>query len=116
MLNRLEKDFPDDPALLTSLGSVLLTGKQPAEALKRFERVVALKPAYAPYYLNAATALLDTNQAPEAAKYLEKALSIDPLLEPAVQLLGRVYQEQGEAEKARKLRADYEHAIGVSSR
>lgn len=87
MLNRLEKDFPNDPAVLTSLGSILMKGKQPAEALKRFERAISLKPDYAPYYVNAATALLATNRPSDAAQQLNKALSLDPLLKPASELL-----------------------------
>lgn len=56
MLNKLEKQFPDDPALLSTLGTVLLRAKQPAEALLRFEKVLRLQPGYPPYEKNAALA------------------------------------------------------------
>jgi hypothetical protein len=114
MLNGLEKDFPNDSSLLTTLGTVLMKGKQPAEALKRFEKAIALKPDYAPFYVNAAGALLATNQPKEAALLLEKALSLDSLLQPAVELLVQVYKDQGEAAKAAALQARYEQALGIS--
>ena len=44
MLNKVEKDYPDDPDVLTALGSVLLRGKQPAEALRHLERALQLDP------------------------------------------------------------------------
>lgn len=49
LLNRVEKESPDDAAVLTSLGSVLLRAKQPAEAARRFEKAASLRPGYAPY-------------------------------------------------------------------
>ncbi|MGC2659619.1 MAG: tetratricopeptide repeat protein [Bryobacteraceae bacterium] len=114
MMNRIEKDFSNDPSLLTTLGLVLMKGKQPAEALKRFEKVIALKPDYAPYYVNAATAMLSLNQPSEAAQQLEKALSLDSLLQPAVQLLGQIYREQGQDDKAKTLQAKYDRAMGIT--
>lgn len=114
MLNRLESDFPRDPALLTSLGVVLLKGKQPAEALKRFEKVIELQPGYAPYHVNIAKALLGTNHTQEAAQELEKALGLDALFQPAVELLGEVYRGQGQIEKANEVTTKYEQAMGIS--
>ncbi len=114
ILNRLESDFPNDPALLTSLGVVLLKGKQPAEALKRFEKVVELQPGYAPYHVNVARALLGTNHTQEAAQELEKALALDALFRPAVELLSEVYRGQGRIEKANDLKTKYEQAMGIS--
>ncbi|HEX4810057.1 MAG TPA: hypothetical protein VH325_14055 [Bryobacteraceae bacterium] len=114
MLNRIEKDFPNDPLLLTILGSVLMKGKQPTEALKRFERAIDLNPRYAPYYVDTASALLATNQPAEAARQLEKALALDSLLQPAVQLLDQIYRNQGQTEKAKDLQTKYEKAMGIS--
>jgi hypothetical protein len=116
MLNLLEKLYPDDPAVLTTLGSVLMKGKQPVEALKRFARVIELKPEYAPYHLNLASALSALGQTGKAAHELETALSRDPLLQPAVELLGRIYLGQGQSDKADQLRATYDRAIGLSVR
>jgi predicted Zn-dependent protease len=87
MLNRVEKEYPDDPDVLTSLGNVLLRGKQPAEALRRFEKVLAMRPAYAPYEVNVASALIAAGNKVEARRHLQRALQLDPLLQQAVELL-----------------------------
>jgi hypothetical protein len=114
MLNRIEKDFPNDVETLTTLGNVLMKGKQPAEALKRFEKVIALKPGYAPYYVNAAAALMGTDQPADAISQLRKALELDSLLQPAVELLGRIYQERGQPEQSNEVRLKHEQAMGIS--
>jgi hypothetical protein len=114
LLNRSIKDFPNDPLMLTTLGTVLMKGKQPAEALKQFERVVQFKPRYAPYYVNTATALLELNKAPEAIQNLRMALELDPLLEAAVALLCKTYTDQGRLEAARQTRAAYEREMRIS--
>jgi hypothetical protein len=113
LLNRLETSFPNDPALLTSLGAVLMQAKEPAEAWKRFEKVLSLNPHYAPYCVNAATALAAMNRPGEAVQQLQHALSIDPLLQPAVLSLAKLYREQGQAEKADRLILGFRQAMGV---
>ena len=115
MLNQVEKDFPDDPAVLTSLGTVLLRAKQPAEALLRFEKVLLLRPAYAPYEVNAASALIAAGRKAEAVRHLERALELDPLLEQAVELLSGLYKDQGDGAKAARLIARYQHDMGITA-
>jgi hypothetical protein len=115
MLNQVEKTYPDDPAVLTSLGIVLLRAKQPAEALRRFEKVLLLRPAYAPYEVNAASALLASGRKAEAVRHLERALELDPLVEQAVELLSSLYRDQGDDAKAAKLIARYQHEMGITS-
>ena len=114
MINRMENDFPNDPSLLTMQGLVLMKGKQPGEALTRFERVIALKPNYAPYYVNAATAFMGMGNMAEAIQQLQKALSLDPLLQPAVQLLCQIYRQSGHEEEARDRQAQYDAAMGIT--
>lgn len=114
MLNRVEKNFSNDPVLLTSLGSILMQGKQPAEALKRFDEALVVKPEYAPYYVNAATALVDLNRPEDAIARLKQALVLDPLLEQAVLLLSNIYSQQGRSDAAAKCKADYANAMGMS--
>ncbi|MGD0302271.1 MAG: hypothetical protein ABSE86_34770 [Bryobacteraceae bacterium] len=112
MLIQDEKDYSDDPAVLTSLGSVLLRAKQPAEALRRFEKVLLLRPAYAPYEVNAASALIAAGRKAESVPHLERALDLDPLLEPAVELLRGVYTDLGEGAKAAELVGRYKREMG----
>ena len=114
MLNQVEKDYPDDQDLLTTLGSVLLRGKQPAEALRRFEKVLVLRPAYAPYEVNAASALIAAGRKAEALRHLERALQLDPLLQQAVELLSIVYKDQGDNAKSAALIAQYQREMGVT--
>jgi tetratricopeptide (TPR) repeat protein len=87
MINRVAKDFPNDSALYTTLGLVFLKAQEPGEALKCFRRVIALKPQYAPNYVNEATALMAANQTDAAIAELQKALKLDPLLRQADFLL-----------------------------
>jgi len=115
MLNQVEKVFPDDPAALTSLGTVLLRAKQPAEALRRFEKVVTLKPDYSPYRVNAALALIALGRKAEAEQQLNHALGLDPLLETAVQVLSAMYRGQGDADKAADLRSRYKIEMGITT-
>lgn len=115
-LNRLERDFSTDPAVLTSLGSILMKGKQPAEALKRFQRAVQTKPGYGPYYVNLAFALLAVNRPSEAESELQKAITLDPLLQSAVWLLVNTYREQGDVEKAKNILSRYNEEMGISVR
>jgi len=113
MLNQVEKEYPDDPDVLTTLGNVLLRGKQPAEALSRFEKVLALRPAYAPYEVNAASALLAAGNETEARRHLERALQLDSLLQQAVELLGKLYRDEGEIAKADALIARYRREMDL---
>ncbi len=112
LLNKVEKEFPDDAAVLTILGSVLLRAKQPAEAARRFEKAARLRPGYAPYEVNAAAALREDGDRAGAAERLERAVALDPLLQAAVEGLARVYREQGLDEKASGVEARWRRAMG----
>ena len=116
MLNQVEKEYPDDPDVLTTLGTVLLRGKQPGEALRRFEKVLVLRPAYAPYEVNAASALMAAGRKVEARRHLERALQLDPLLQQAVELLSAIYRDQGESAKADGIVAQYRREMGFAAR
>ena len=112
LMNRIEKDFPDDPALLTALGTILLKGKQPEEALRRFTRVTALRENYAPYRVNRAMALGALNRRPDAVLELREALRLDPLLQPAVELISRLLRDTGQAEEADRVMGEYRRQSG----
>ena len=114
MLNQVEKEYPDDPDVLTTLGGVLLRGKQPTEALRRFEKVLVERPAYAPYEVNVASALMAAGRKAEARRHLERALQLDPLLQQAVELLSSLYRDAGERAKAAGLIAQYRREMGFA--
>lgn len=116
ILNRLETEFSSDPVTLTTLGTILLTAKQPVEAILRFERAVALRPEYPPYKVNLAAALLETGNAAEATRRLQRAIELDPMLEKAILLLRRAYLAQGQNAQAEELMSRYRAATGFATK
>ena len=107
ILSGVEDKSSNDPAVLTALGSVLLRAKQPNEALRRFERAAALRPAHAPYEINVAAALEGSEKPEQAIAHLERALTLDPMIPAAVDLLNRLYRKQGQTDKADEALAAY---------
>ncbi len=114
MLNRLDAAFSNDPAVLTAVGTILLRGKEPAEAERRFMKALQQRPDYAPYHVNAASALLQQGNLAEATQHLERAVQLDPLLDNAVELLSYVYRTQGEQTRSEELMARYRRAMGIT--
>lgn len=114
MLTRLEAQFPTDPDVETALGNILLKGKQPAEAEKRFRNALDARPGYAPYEVNLAAALLDNGDIAGGSQHLERAVELDPLLQQAVDLLATLYRSQGEGTKAAELLSRYQSAMGIT--
>jgi Flp pilus assembly protein TadD len=113
MLNRMGSEISKDAAALTALGTILLTAKQPAEARTRFERALALRPTYAPYEVNLASALMEEAKLAEGTRHLERAVQLDPLLKQAVVLLRRAYLATNEDDKADALWKKYQAAMGI---
>lgn len=112
LLYHVEKEIPDDPAVLTALGSLLFIAEDRHEAEKYYRRATAMKPDFAPYQVNLGALLLKEGKEREAEQCLEKALRIDPLLEPGVQLMSSIYRDLGERQKADALQARYREAMG----
>ena len=113
MLSHMESGLSGDAAALTVLGNVLLTAKEPAEAKKRFERALELRPKFAPYEVNLAAALLAAGDSAGALSHLQRAVALDPLLPQAVQLLSQVYTAEGQRDKAETVMAQYRAAMGI---
>lgn len=114
LLVPVETQFPKDPAVLTSLGSVLLRAKQPAEALVRFEKARQLRPDYPPYEVNVAAALLALKRFDPAVEHLQRALQMDPLLQQAVDLLATAYRDKGQEDKASLTLQQYRKAMSIA--
>jgi Tetratricopeptide repeat/Cytochrome c554 and c-prime len=112
LLQRSEKNFPNDPEVLTAQASLLFIAQETHEAEMLYRHTLALKPDFAPYQVNLAAALLKQGKNLEAKQCLEKALELDPLLESGVQILSGLYMELGEKEKADTLRVRYRRAMG----
>jgi hypothetical protein len=103
LLTDVYESSPDDPAVLTSLGLVILRKGGAVEAARLYERALMLEPDYAPYRINAATAWKEAGDIPKAIAHLEKAIEMDPSLESAYRKLGEIYQKAKQPEKAREL-------------
>jgi tetratricopeptide (TPR) repeat protein len=89
--------------VLQGIGRALLLGKEPAEALRAFERVLQLVPNRATAEEDAGTACLEAGQVAKAALHLQRAMELDPLLLSAATALQEVYRKQGDNEKAAAL-------------
>ena len=83
---------PDDPAALNNAAAAALQGGNPALAIARFERLVALDPQHAHGYSNLGYALIQSGRPEEAARCLERAVEIDPRLAIAHNNLGIAYE------------------------
>ena len=100
MLTEVEKTSPNDAAVLRAIGRALLLGKQPAEALRAFERVLVLTPGNATSEEDAGVACLEAGQVEPAVTHLEQAMASDPLLLTAATALEQAYRQQGHPERA----------------
>ena len=112
MLTEVEKQFPNDPAVLTALGQALLAVNKPAEAAQRFERVLELGRDSAVNEENAGTAWMQAGQMDKAMDHLERAIQRDPLLLPVAQALMQVYRQQDDEDKAAALAERVRQALG----
>src|SRR5258708_9646550 len=115
MLTEVQMAFPDDVEVLNGLGTALLLGKQPREALIAFERVLELAPANPTSEQNVAMALIESGQPEKAVPHLERCLELDPLLLPAAASLMAVYRQSGDAAKELALTARIRKALGAAS-
>jgi len=115
MLTEVEKQLPDDPAVLTALGQALLAVNKPTEAAQRFERVLQLDPDSAVNEENAGTAWMQAGQMDKAIDHLERAIKRDPLLLPVAQALMQVYRQQDDADKAAALAERVRQALGSAA-
>ncbi len=116
LINQVASRYPDDPAVLTSLASILLRANQAQEALQRFEKARRLRPDYAPYEVNVAAALLNLHKPDEAAEHLQRALQLDPLLQQAADLLAKTYRDEGRKDEADLILQRYKRAMGIMER
>jgi hypothetical protein len=116
MLRGVEKQFPNDRDVLTSLGSVELRIRQPGEALPRFLKALSLRPNCASYEVNAAAALIQLGNDSEAIRHLRRALELDPLLQPAVSMLSSLYRARGQTVPANQVTAEYRRAMSIVDR
>jgi len=103
MLRSAQKRFPEDPAVLTALGTALRARNEPVAAARLFETVIKLRPADPIAEENAGMAWMDAGEKETAARHLERALELDPLLLPDIESLLAIYREVGDVAKENEL-------------
>jgi len=94
--------FPNDPAVLTSIGKALLAGGRASDAIPAFELAAQAEPHVAARYLNLALAYKAVPDPRKAVEELEKTLQLDPLLEQPYLELVRIYSSEHDEAKVRE--------------
>lgn len=87
--------FSKDPAVLTSIGQVLLGGGHARQAQEFFEKVIQLEPDDASSHLHSALAWRAMRQNERAIGELNQSLHLDPLLDQPYDELAAIYREEG---------------------
>jgi tetratricopeptide (TPR) repeat protein len=101
LLTACKHDFPYDPAVSTGIGLVLLGMKHGSEAARSFAQAAQVEPEVASHYLDQGFAWKAANEVGKAIEDFEKALQLDPFLEPAYRELADLYSRSGSLEKVR---------------
>lgn len=102
LLSAARTAFGSDGAVLTSLGLLALRQRKPAEALQLFQGALEAEPNYPPYLVNLATALKQAGRPQEAEAHLDRAIALDPSLEPAYRKLAEIAREAADDKKLRR--------------
>ena len=103
--------FPYDLAVSTGIGMVLLGMKRNSEAAASFARAAQVEPEVASHYLDQGFAWKAANELEKAIENFEKALQLDPLLEPVYRELAGLYSKRGSPAKARATWTPYLRAF-----
>jgi len=114
MLAALEKQYRDDPAVLSALGRTSLRVRRAGEATQDFERVLKLDDT-AQVESEAGQAWMQAGDLDKAAGHLERAIQLDPLLLPAAESLIQIYRRRGDSEKLAALGERVREAMGASA-
>lgn len=83
------------------LGNALLAARRPADAIKEFERAVALQPAYALAWVNLGVVYYNLNRAKEATAAFVRGYTLDPYNFLAARNLALLNDIEGRLHEAR---------------
>jgi hypothetical protein len=103
MLTEVQKQFPQDSEMYSTMGSSLFLGRQYEEARQAFELAVRYDPKSSPKETNLAQAYAGLGDEKLAQQHLEKAMELDPLNLTAAALLINIYDKNGEWAKSEAL-------------
>jgi tetratricopeptide (TPR) repeat protein len=101
LLTACKRDFPYDPAVATGIGLVLLSMNHGPEAAASFAQAAEVEPGNASHYLDEGFAWRAAKQPGKAIASFEKALQLDPLLEPVYRELVALYSEAHDSKRVR---------------
>jgi arylsulfatase A-like enzyme/tetratricopeptide (TPR) repeat protein len=90
----------DDPDALVALGNAYVAANRPADALRAFERLIAVDPGSGLAYQNIGVVQLRAKNFGEAEKSLRHALALDPKLAGAHTALGALLAGTGRRDEA----------------
>jgi tetratricopeptide (TPR) repeat protein len=94
---------PNDTAVLMTLGEHYLRRGKSAEAIARYEQVVALMPTSAGAHLALANAYAAANQVEDALAEMNQAITLDPILSEAYIELAKLYRQQNRPNEAQSV-------------
>lgn len=87
--------LPDDATACNTQGNAWLLSNRPADAIRAYDRAIALKPDYVDPYFNRGNALLRLQRNPEALASFDQAIALSPGLSVAHYNRGTVLQTLG---------------------
>ena len=108
--------LPDDAAECNTQGNAWLLAHRPADAVRAYERAIALKPDYVDPHFNRGNALLRLQRNEDALASFERAITLAPGLALAHYNRGTILQALNQASKAMEsyrtvLQMDPENAL-----
>jgi len=105
LLEEADRVRPDDPEIISRLGTALMAAGRPQEAIERLQATVRLRPGDAGAHNRLALALALTARPDEAAAAYRQALALDPRVVDAPDNLFTVLGRMGRTELAAQIRA-----------
>ena len=101
------RDFAEDASLWDWIGLAEMRLGRPRQAVRAYERAVALNPRFPLYRTALAAAYWETGQATEAVGSLEQAIELDPGLESSYHMLAEIERAVEDTEAARAVWHSY---------
>jgi tetratricopeptide (TPR) repeat protein len=102
ILERLQREKPDDLVLMAHLGQVYVAAGQDADGVALLERVVARDPDRFEAHVDLATGYMHQGDLARARAAVERAISLDAAFAPARETMGLILWREGNARGAVK--------------